>query len=526
MDLRLKLALLRRGAWQRHGAWLNGGAGLGPWLSPWLGRWLGACLSALAVLACSESALSDPPKRAQPAPKVAAPATPPPAPNTGPGVEHTVGEGETLWDIASAYEVSVEDLLRANQLDERDVRRLSTGRVLRIPGATAARTVAKGPNPLASLETLPPLADGAYHVVGEGETIWNIARSYNKGVEEITTRNNLSDDDLKKLRPGSALIIPGIRAVDVKKTPAPAQRRGITHVMEPGETIWDLASEFQVSVAELLSANGIDKDRVATLRDGTKLFIPGVTSDKRGKVTRTKSVSQSKATAVAKKLGLGTRTAAGELLRGHVRAPWLRAAGGGTRLPGTLKWPVSNGTYVRGYGSGEGGYHLATDIRGDIGWNVRAAAPGIVGYSGNELRGFGNLVILIHPGGWVTLYAHNSANFVVAGQRVDRSSILAEVGSTGLSRGPHVHFEFIHGGKNCDPSSLFRPGMRYRSGRVAAKVKPQEWTRPKDRPRNMRCAPRRGHPKSFWVLDEDPEKDAEPAPPEPASDPAAGASGE
>ncbi|MEZ4287710.1 MAG: M23 family metallopeptidase [Polyangiales bacterium] len=77
---------------------------------------------------------------------------------------------------------------------------------------------------------------------------------------------------------------------------------------------------------------------------------------------------------------------------------------------------------------------------GKIGWNVRAAAPGIVGYAGDGIRGYGNTVLVIHPGGWVTMYAHNSVNFVVAGQRVDKGSILAEVGSTGISRGPHVHF--------------------------------------------------------------------------------------
>jgi murein DD-endopeptidase MepM/ murein hydrolase activator NlpD len=162
---------------------------------------------------------------------------------------------------------------------------------------------------------------------------------------------------------------------------------------------------------------------------------------------------------------------------------------------------------VRGYGSGEGGYHLAMDIMGEIGWNVRAAAPGIVGYSGDQIKGYGNVVMVIHPGGWVTMYAHNSVNFVVAGEKVPRGGILAEVGSTGISRGPHVHFELIHGGKNCDPAPLFRPGVRHRDGDLA-QVDRATWKKSSRRPAEVRCAPRRRHPRSRWVINEDPEKDA------------------
>ncbi|MCA9602895.1 MAG: M23 family metallopeptidase, partial [Myxococcales bacterium] len=111
--------------------------------------------------------------------------------------------------------------------------------------------------------------------------------------------------------------------------------------------------------------------------------------------------------------------------------------------------------------------------------------------------------------GWVTLYAHNSANFVVAGQRVERGSVLAELGSTGISRGPHSHFEFIEGGQNCDPTALFRPGVKFRPGRVHAKITPTTWRAYGKRPAKIRCRKRIGHPRSHEVLDEDPEKDAE-----------------
>jgi len=147
------------------------------------------------------------------------------------------------------------------------------------------------------------------------------------------------------------------------------------------------------------------------------------------------------------------------------------------------------------------------DIMGKIGWNVRAAAPGIVGYAGDEVSGFGNMVMVVHPGGWVTLYAHNSVNFVSAGELVRRGSVLAEVGSTGRSQGPHVHFELIQQNNNCDAAPLMRPGVRHRNGKIA-RIDYVRWTVPGKRPAAIRCAKRQKHP--FAVINENPLTDATP----------------
>ena len=111
------------------------------------------------------------------------------------------------------------------------------------------------------------------------------------------------------------------------------------------------------------------------------------------------------------------------------------------------------------------------------------------------------MVLLVHPGGWVTMYAHNSANAVVAGERVPRGGIIGEVGSTGISRGPHVHFELIYDGQNCDPAPLFRPGIRHRDGHLSP-LATVDWRRPGDRPDAVRCGRRRRHPRSRWVSHE------------------------
>jgi murein DD-endopeptidase MepM/ murein hydrolase activator NlpD len=158
---------------------------------------------------------------------------------------------------------------------------------------------------------------------------------------------------------------------------------------------------------------------------------------------------------------------------------------------------VRDGYYVRGYGAGEAGYHLAVDIMGPRKSPVLAAASGIVGYAANTLRGYGNAIILIHTGGAIKLYAHNERNEVVPGQRVRRGQRIASLGSTGISRGPHVHFEFLQGGKNCDPLPLFRPYVRHRPNHLGP-VPQVAWHPNEPRPEEVRCAPRRHHPDSRW----------------------------
>ncbi len=437
----------------------------------------------------------------------------PAAPAAAPFVEHRLERGETLWQLGKAYGVPLSAILRENGLTERRARSLAPGMVLRIPGAREVIHPGRhgagdgGVDRVeAPVDDGTPLTDGAWHELAPGETLWDLARIYDKDVDSILARNGFTDDDVRALRAGQRVVVPGIRASEVRHDApeadapdAPVRRgRGITHRLRSGQTIWDLARHYHVSVAELMSANRLSVGAVSALQEGAEIFVPGVTESERVH-TRRLTPAQLRAAERARRLGLGNRQAASQLLRGQVSARWLSAAGG-DRLPGTLRWPVTRGRFVRGFGSGEGGYHLAMDIAGDIGWNVRAAAPGIVGYSDDGVRGYGNMVIVVHPGGWVTMYAHNSVNFVVPGQVVQTGSILAELGSTGISRGPHVHFELMHGGRNCDPAGLFRPGVRHRDG--IGNVRALTWTLANARPDAIKCFPRRRHPHSRWVVDE------------------------
>ena len=181
---------------------------------------------------------------------------------------------------------------------------------------------------------------------------------------------------------------------------------------------------------------------------------------------RESSAQPNQASKLSKRLGLGTRLAATLMLNGGIPPSWIKVAGG-DRPPKYLRWPMPGLPLGRGFGSNNG-KHLAIDITADIGTPVRAMAPGIVGYADDGVRGYGKMVMLVHPGGWVTLYAHLSRYKVRPGQRIGRNQILALSGNTGISRGPHLHFALLIEGKPVDPMRYMRgaPGYRPRISRL------------------------------------------------------------
>jgi murein DD-endopeptidase MepM/ murein hydrolase activator NlpD len=160
------------------------------------------------------------------------------------------------------------------------------------------------------------------------------------------------------------------------------------------------------------------------------------------------------AAARAKQLGVGTRRAASRVLTGHVPRSWFEAAPG--EPSDELLWPVEGGRFGRGFGHTRkrrrGLQHDGLDIVAEVGTPVRAAASGLVVYSDNGVQGMGNLLMLAHPNGTTTLYAHLEAAYVFAGQQVERGQTIGELGTTGLSRGPHLHFEWRDRGRPRDPA--------------------------------------------------------------------------
>lgn len=102
--------------------------------------------------------------------------------------------------------------------------------------------------------------------------------------------------------------------------------------------------------------------------------------------------------------------------------------------------------------SGNKEFHQGVDLAGRAGMPVTSVAPGIVTWSGPD-QGYGNLVEISHGNGYVTRYAHNRENLVSVGEKVERGEMIATMGSSGRSTGPHVHFEVVRNGRHVNPRS-------------------------------------------------------------------------
>jgi lipoprotein NlpD len=179
-------------------------------------------------------------------------------------------------------------------------------------------------------------------------------------------------------------------------------------VVRPGENLYRISKAYDVSIEELVRANGIKDPKL--ILSGQRLLIPG-----------------------AKRIVPVEMIAPAEI---------GRADHGTTAVDPsdeTLIWPIA-GTVNSGFGARGSGFHDGIDIAAPEGSPVRAVEKGEVIYS-DQIRGYGNIVIIRHRAGIVSVYAHNQVNLVRAGQDVEQGEIIAKVGSTGRVTGPHLHFE-------------------------------------------------------------------------------------
>jgi lipoprotein NlpD len=191
-------------------------------------------------------------------------------------------------------------------------------------------------------------------------------------------------------------------------TPPPA-RGGVYHIVKPGETLYGIGKAYDLNYAELARLNRlVDPNQI---RVGQKLFIPGA----------------------ARQLSVEVITPADST----VTSPSVSMS---SDLPDdAIVWPIL-GNINSHFGRRGASFHDGIDIAAQEGSPIRAIGKGEVIYS-DQLRGYGNLVILRHSGGLVSVYAHNQVNLVAAGQFVAQGDIIGKVGSTGRVTGPHLHLE-------------------------------------------------------------------------------------
>ena len=204
-----------------------------------------------------------------------------------------------------------------------------------------------------------------------------------------------------------------------RPSPPSKSTQGVYHVVKFGENLYRIGKAYDVSYEELARVNGIKN--AGQIRVGQRIFIPGA-----------------------------TRQLPVELITSIEAAPAPPAAPEPPDLPAEgFIWPV-NGIINSNFGPRGAGVHDGIDIGAPEGTPIRAIERGEVIYA-DQLRGYGNMVIVRHAGGFVSVYAHNEANLVREGQIVARGDIVGRVGSTGRVTGPHLHFEIRKNNSAQDP---------------------------------------------------------------------------
>ena len=125
-------------------------------------------------------------------------------------------------------------------------------------------------------------------------------------------------------------------------------------------------------------------------------------------------------------------------------------------------WPVPAAKRISSYyGMRRGRHHDGIDIPARSGSHILAADRGKVIFSG-RMRGYGRVVVIKHDGGYHTVYAHNKQNYVNKGQKVGQGEVIAQVGSSGRSSGPHLHFEIRKNNRVRDPANYLHRVQKMR----------------------------------------------------------------
>jgi murein DD-endopeptidase MepM/ murein hydrolase activator NlpD len=302
--------------------------------------------------------------------------------------------------------------------------------------------------------------------VGPGDTIDAIARRNGVPASAIVQANNLAPP--ATIYPGQRLVIPRYApSASAAAAPAPASRppapapvaaaspagaSGV-HVVTAGDTLSRISRLYHKPVGEIAKANNIQAG--ATLNVGDRLVIPGAPAQaaKPGAPAPTAPAAQAKpaASAAAKDSqpvqSASVVTPAPDTLDKDA----AKLAEGTGALP-KFRWPA-NGRIIAGYGpTTNGQQNDGINIALPENTPVKAAEDGVVAYAGNELKGYGNLVLVRHPNGYVTAYAHAKELLVKRGDQVKRGQVIARSGQTGNVNAPQLHFEIRKGASPLDPT--------------------------------------------------------------------------
>jgi murein DD-endopeptidase MepM/ murein hydrolase activator NlpD len=340
----------------------------------------------------------EPPKATSSAAAEAAPT----ASSQGPGA-YSAFPGDTVYGVAQRFGVPVRTLIETNGL--KPPYRLVAGQRLQVPVRQE-------------------------HVVQQGDTLLAISRIYGVDQSSLASVNNLKPP--YALKAGQRLILPG--RIDANVAAMPPEQQDIY----TAPTASDAGTGGSMAVEQLPAPTSPQAPKQSppkqqTVEPSTAPSTPGpiepLAPEKPAAKTTTTKPADTEVAAIP---------AQPEPVPGPLS---------GERF----MWPVK-GKIISNFGPKKGGLNNdGINIAAPAGTSVIAADNGVVAYAGNELRGFGNLLLIRHADGWVTAYAHNEKLLVKRGEKVKRGQTIAQIGSTGNVSAPQLHFEIRKGTDPVDP---------------------------------------------------------------------------
>jgi murein DD-endopeptidase MepM/ murein hydrolase activator NlpD len=339
------------------------------------------------------------------------------------GESYTIIPGDTVYGVAERFQVPIRSLIELNNLQP--PYRLAAGDQLRLPVQRE-------------------------HVVQAGDNIYDISRQYGVDVSTLAKLNDI---------PAPYALQPGQRL----RLPAPVEAQAVAGATLGGEEAPAPAAapSSAITVVELPPPPGTS-GAASTTTPGAAPAAP---------VPDASTTTIPPASQPAPSTSTAATTAPAAPQTGAVPLPQPPGATAPTAPPaaepvtvlppavpqpapltgGQFLWPV-NGKIIAGFGPREGGLHNdGLNIAAPLGTPVRAAENGVVAYAGNELRGFGNMLLIRHADGWMSAYAHADTLLVKRGDNVVRGQTIARVGQTGNVSSPQLHFELRRGADAVDP---------------------------------------------------------------------------
>jgi murein DD-endopeptidase MepM/ murein hydrolase activator NlpD len=380
---------------------------------------------------------------------------------------YVVTKGDTVFSIAKRFHVTVEQLREENDLSTKSS--IRPGQQIRLPGEyrtpsveaaddQADKTDKAGAEPVkpakghknkpsaTTSEESPPTgggtvvtreAKGESYKARKGDTLAKIADRLDTDVGTLKRLNHVK---------GSA-----VHGGQLYHGPSFAEH---IYTAQPGDTLASIAARFGVSVASLRAENELSK-RVLSVRSGQKVFLPDGYRDREAPATTT-GPTRSEHGDRSEHYPTVYPPGRGEPALPAHPIPYASPPGAETPAPttpgpsdvqiqqlakGRFLWPL-NGAIISDFGPKPGGQRNdGINIQADAGAPVRAAADGEVIYAGNQIPGFGNLVLIKHADGWATVYAHLNRVDVKNQEKVTQGQQIGQAGNTGGVPEPQLHFE-------------------------------------------------------------------------------------